>query len=403
MRAAEWDHTLGDRDPLPSSEADQQLLEALETMEFERYYDEFPLISMYAYAVGWTAVATNGVLMIDDSNEIMTFPLPASDANQSAYLRILKAPDTDAYCMAFAHNRISRYEEIYKSMGLDTSQPIRKMIVEMSSDSNYRIDSVISAMMFLAKDNDQFKALLGQMNTDVETVVSDVFARVFDGQSSRILRNRSNEYVQLMTMVADQAWPGWRKGENAKNFDRLGKLLNFQSRVPDWSYGRMVPSVYTLVYPEPIYNAIRKLVEAGIDPIMPHWALCGGYGHIFNDRYSDPCTGSLRHKCRSYERKIVAGLTNMYNMDVPGPTNAFPWELSDEWIEAFVAASDHLLEQPKTFDKRVNADLALQVAQTLPVFVIGQDQSQHFFHVDLSDGTATFNRCEAGDTVTVGN
>lgn len=402
MTPQEWDRNLSKRDPLPPAEADAALLEALEDMRCERYTTEWPHIGRDAWALCWPTVASNGILMIDDTDQIMTYPGPSTSGDVSAYLRIIKG-DSDEYTMAFANNMINRSEQMFRAMNLDTSEPVRKMIAELHPDSSYRIDSVIAAMMYLARSNDRFKALLNRMNTDVDTVVADVFDRVFNSGGSKILRDRSIEYVQLMSMVADQAWPKWREGSGPKNFDRIGKLLDYANRVPNWSYGLMCPCTYTLVYPEPIYGAIRKMVESGFDPIMPHWALIYGYGHVFNSPYEDPCTGRLRCKCRSHESKVVAGMTNTYNLDAPGQTHIFPWDIDEDWIEAYVALTERVMAQPRTFDQRVNADLALQEIQKMPMFCVDADGDSHFFHVDASGTNAQFTACEAGDLVTVGS
>jgi hypothetical protein len=297
------------------------------------------------------------------------------------YIRLSPAPPDAEVQYGFCVLRWDRFEEFVRGFLLvDGEFPgIKCTSISSKQDALLRIDKMTVAALRVAhrrsgnRASDRFRELLGTM--ELGDFMVDMSSKCYlDSQSaSNVLSGRSPQYAEMMGIVINEAYPGFREAPKKTDPSGLRRFVQVYSLDQTvWHTDYVHPGLLNVVMPEPIFRAIDRNMEAGIPPIVPQYVTPDCF--MFNGNWDNPCTGLhvILGTCeRITGEKILGGIVGTFNTDRHGYVSYWPFEANppQEWVDLFVRQLVRLGEETQPVSLSDRIDLALLHARDIPVMM----------------------------------
>lgn len=290
------------------------------------------------------------------------------------YLRLIPAPDVAPGIVqyGFCPLRVTRLNEKIRCLRLESELQIRHMPISASMSSKLRSDKMVDAalgLFLLGIHNPtgvEFKSLLGRRS--IRTFIARLLKHCYSDSYEEvdILHGTGSQYVQLVSLVAQKAFPNLLSPQTRDEFSRFIQVMGFRSL--EWKYDYVYPYHNTVTMPRPIFEANVTNLEAGIPSILPHYITPANW--MFNGPHDRPCTGlSFTTGLSGLSKKIIAGVGCVSNTDLVGRVSY--WDPPDnppqEWVDSFVRCIESLrhISLPRNEDER--HALVLREARRIPI------------------------------------
>jgi hypothetical protein len=321
------------------------------------------------------------------------------------YVGLSPAPPDAEVQYGFCHFRMDAVQEWLTHMygSNSTHPPISNVTLSVGRNQGMRADKVVSAAVKLSRSRScrgkRFRTLLGKrkLSNFIECLLGGVMAEC----SGNILCAGNSGFRMMAGLVVYEAYPDLASPSLEDRASQIRFRTAFSACRDLYS---QFPLVCSVIMPVPIFEEVSRNLELGIPPIVPQYATPTTW--MFNGSWSEPCTGLTMEGSVSVSRegqKIVGGMTNAFNCDLPGRASYWPFDKNPpvEWVTAFVDQLKKLREEqlpPYDYDR---IDLALSYTQGVPVVLDMKypDESRALRYsklvsLDTDDNTGYITRIE---------
>lgn len=299
------------------------------------------------------------------------------DPGQGRYIRLSPAhPDAEVqygFC-PFVLDRFQEFGE--KTFGPRQKWRLKKVAISPLPTALIRVDCIIEAAINLANPNNTSEAARraqGFFRTiPLDTFILDLLGKCYcDMEGDRnILGGTSREHQEIIGMVVEEAYPNLLNPSAFRGLGRFRLVMDLPPHKP-WRSQYLWPILYNVVMPQAIFDLVEESLKEGKPPIVPQYATVDS--HMFNGPFHIPCTGvriSPHSLLTSAGGKIVGGVTNQFNLDMPGRASFWPpqWNPPEDWIQAFIGVVKKFTAElclPLAPSEKV--DLAFFHARRIPV------------------------------------
>lgn len=292
-------------------------------------------------------------------------------------LRLSPAP-VDApvqFGMCKIHRNLTA-DAILREFGEKGPGNVRYLNIGPWEDSVFRVDKMVLAFVDLkasrGSTGQRFRELLGK------TTLHEVLVSMLDGlyrETSSTVGGKhllGNTWAELCTMVVEEAYPHFRT--DLSHPDKLRRFRTAMELSLGWSSESLFPTVYNVVVPETIFQALGNNLEKNIPPLIPLYRT--HHTWMFNGEWRDACTGLNPPRglpdgqpSSPHGWAVVAGCINQFNLDLPGPASYWPESAGPptNWINQFVRVIQDLGNSriPASLEER--RDHVMDYARRIPV------------------------------------
>lgn len=295
------------------------------------------------------------------------------------YLRLLPAKENAEVQYGMCHFRMDKFPSLsQKRFGPRSEWKVKALRVGTNRGAHFRVDKIVTSALTLASsenqsdDGKEFKALLGSSSLCkfVESLTSQCYVDIPSEQD--ILLNKDLPYKRMVYLIVHHAYPSLFSPTRETGLDAFNLALG-ERITEDWNECTVWPVVYNVFMPQEIFDRANYNLEREIPPLIPMYATMNSW--MFNGQWNDPCTGlstigSL--EVGDWGRKILAGVLNCFNLDLPGYTSFWDtdYDCPDRgWIDTFLEVAEELREFNMGWDYAHKIDMALFVARKIPVLI----------------------------------
>lgn len=390
ITAEQWDSAIRERCTLgPLNEAITRCMAELcqPSLSPARSMTPWLPLNTYCQGVMWAGVPKVADSWRDKEGSWIISVGAVRPARDNYYIRLCPAPPDAEVQFGFCTVRQDKIKEALKQeFGSEDLLQLRQVCISSRKLSLFRIDKMITAAVRLfgsrCPAGQQFRSLFTSESISFHSFIVSMMERCYmDGRELDVLRNRSQTYKEMIRLVVVNAYGDFLSSALAGvRTDRFVAAMGLSG--VQWDPTYLQPFLHNIVMPRVIFDVVDRNLERGIPPIVPQYVTPSTW--MFNGCWADPCTGLNLPPTIPYQsKKIIGGVTGVFNCDLPGPTSY--WEPKanppDRWVLTFLDCLEDLGKEtlsPAPYGDK--ADLALFHARRIPAMF------------DIPGGTPKFAR-----------